>query len=157
MPVVRKEDVDPVTGTTYPAPYDTGMGRYTAWPLSEGAGLTQFGAGVETLEPGAQSSHRHWHENEDEFLYMLEGEVVLVEDDGEHVLRPGDAAAWKAGVANAHHLINRSDAPATYLIVGTRAVWDRCHYADIDLLYSRDDGKSVFTSREGDPVGGRGA
>ena len=147
MPVIRKADVTPVTGTGYPAPYDAGMGRYQAWPLSDAGGLTQFGAFIETLEPGGASSHRHWHEKEDEFLYMLEGEITVIENDGAQVIGPGDACCWKAGEPIAHRLENRSDAPATYLVVGTRA--DTCHYADIDLVYTRRDGKAIFSCRDG--------
>jgi len=105
-------------------------GPYASARLSEDGGLTQFGAYVETLEPGSRSSNRHWHEREDEFLYVLSGEVTLVENDGEHALQSGDSACWPAGVANAHHVINRSEVPCTYLIVGTRVTHDVCHYPD---------------------------
>ena len=151
MPVIRKSDVQPVTGSNYPEPYNLGSGHYQAWPMSDAGGLTQFGAFVEILEPRAMSSQRHWHENEDEFLYMLSGELILVEDDGDHVLRAGDSAAWKAGVANGHHLHNRSDTPATYLIVGTRAAQDTCHYPDIDLTFRSSDGKNTFIHKDGTP------
>lgn len=151
MPVFRKSNVTPMTGSGYPDPYNLGSGHYQAWPLSEAGGLTQFGAFVETLNAGATSSQRHWHENEDEFLYMLSGELVLVEDDGEHILRPGDAGTWKAGVANGHHLHNRSDAPATYLMVGTRAEKDICHYPDIDLVFLSDGNDHRFTHKDGTP------
>jgi len=98
--------------------------------LSDDGGLTQFGAYIETLEPGSRSSDRHWHEREDEFLHMLSGTATLVENDGEHVLQPGDTACWPAGVANAHHIINRSNSSCSYLIVGTRVTQDVCHYPD---------------------------
>lgn len=106
-----------------------GPGDQTA--VSDAGGLTQFGAYVETLEPGSRSSDRHWHEEEDEFLLMLEGEAVLVEEDGAHPVRAGDACAWAKGVANGHHLINRSDRPCRYLIVGTRVRDDIVHYPDL--------------------------
>ena len=89
------------------------LGRYAAELYSDTAGLTQFGAFAETLDPGARSSDRHWHEEEDEFLYMLSGTATLIEDDGPHPLAPGDACGWKAGVANGHQIHNRSDAPCT--------------------------------------------
>jgi uncharacterized cupin superfamily protein len=95
--------------------------------LGRAAGLTHFGVNICTLKPGAASSQRHWHENEDEFVYVLEGEVVLREDGGETVLKPGDAAAWKAGVPNGHCLINRSDRNAVFIEVGTRASTERAH------------------------------
>jgi len=97
---------------------------------SDDGGLTQFGAYVETLQPGGGSSERHWHEREDEFLLVLAGEVTVVEESGTSVLEPGDAACWPAGVANAHRVVNRSDAPCTYVIVGTRVTHDVCHYPD---------------------------
>jgi uncharacterized cupin superfamily protein len=97
---------------------------------SDDGGLTHYGAYVETLQPGARSSDRHWHEKEDEFLYLISGELTVVENEGETVLHPGDAASWPAGVANAHYVVNRSAAPCTYLIVGTRVTHDVCHYPD---------------------------
>lgn len=156
MPVIRKADITPVSGTNYPAPLDEGMGRYQAWDFSRAAGLTQFGAALETLAPGAKSSHRHWHRTEDEFLYMLDGELTLIEEDGEHLLGPGDAAAWKAGVANGHHVINRTDRPATFLIVGTSAAEDVVTYSDEDLILTRDTDGNRFTHRDGTPLGGTG-
>lgn len=98
--------------------------------LSDAGGLSQYGAYVQTLHPGARSSNNHWHENEDEFLYVLAGEVTVTEDGRAEVLVPGDAACWPAGVARAHHVCNRSDAPCSYLIVGTRVERDVCHYPD---------------------------
>lgn len=107
------------------------QGHYTSARLSEDGGLSQFGAYIETLSPGARSSNRHWHEREDEFLHLLTGTATVVDDDGEHVLQPGDTACWPAGVPNAHHVFNRSDAPCSYLIVGTRVTHDVCHYPDL--------------------------
>jgi uncharacterized cupin superfamily protein len=107
---------------------------------SDAGGLTHFGAYVETLQPGARSSERHWHEKEDEFLYLLSGEATVIEDDGEHVLRPGDAACWPAGFANAHTVVNRSSTPCVYVIVGTRATHDVCHYPDTGrVLYTEGE------------------
>jgi uncharacterized cupin superfamily protein len=100
---------------------------------SDAGALTQFGAYVETLQPGARSSVRHWHEKEDEFLYVLSGEVTIVENDGETVLAPGDAACFPAGVSNAHAALNRSSAPCTYIIFGTRVTHDVAHYPDEKL------------------------
>ncbi len=108
--------------------------------VSDTGGLTQFGGFVQTLQPGARSSNRHWHEQEDEFLYVLSGEVTVTEDDGAHVLHPGDAACWPAGVPNAHHVSNRSGAPCSVLIVGTRRTQDVCHYPDLGrTLYSEGE------------------
>ncbi len=116
------------------------FGAFESLRYSDAGGLTQFGAYVETLQPGSRSSERHWHEEEDEFLYMLSGEATLIEDDGAHVLRPGDAACWPAGMANAHQVVNRTRAPCTYLIVGTRVTDDVCHYPDVGrILYTEGD------------------
>ena len=99
-------------------------------PYSDAGGLTQFGAYVETLQPGPRSSDRHWHEEEDEFLYMLSGEATVVEEDGAHTIYPGDAACWPAGTANAHQVVNRSSVSCSYLIFGTRVARDTVHYPD---------------------------
>ena len=110
--------------------------------LSDAGGLTKFGAHVQTLQPGSRSSDRHWHEKEDEFLYVLSGEATVVEEDGAHTLHPGDAACWPAGVANAHQVVNRSDAPCAYLVLGSRGVIPEVtHYPDLgEVLYDFDDG-----------------
>lgn len=151
MPAITRADVTPTTGSGYPDPYNLGLGHYQAWHMSDAGGLTQFGATIETLQPGAMSSQRHWHENEGEFLYMLSGALVLVEDDGDQLLLPGDAAAWKAGVANGHHLQNRTDEPASFLIVGSRPDKDTCHYPDIDLTLHSDGDDFRFTHKDGSP------
>ena len=154
MPVIKINELPLVKGSEsigYPPPHDKGCDLYEAAALGEAAGLTQFGVNIEKLLPGGMSSQRHWHENEDEFLYVLSGEVVLVEDDGEHILTEGMAAGWKANEPNAHHLINRSDAPAYYLIIGTRAENDTCHYPDIDLHYTRRNGERQFSHKDGTP------
>ena len=109
--------------------------------LSDTGGLTQFGAHLQTLQPGSRSSDRHWHEEEDELLYVVSGEATVIENDGAHTLGPGDAACWPAGAANAHQVVNRSGAPCTYLIFGSRAIPDIVHYPDRgDVLYAFEDG-----------------
>ena len=137
--------------TSYPEPFRAAVsGRF--WrALGEAAGLTQFGVNLVRLEPGAWSSQRHWHENEDEFLLMLEGELVLVEDEGETILRAGDAAGFKAGVPNGHHLLNRTERDGVFLVVGSRAPAERAHYPDLDLLYEKTDGRVRYTDRAGRP------
>jgi uncharacterized cupin superfamily protein len=115
-------------------------------------GLTQFGVNVTRIKPGSGSALRHWHEHEDEFIFMLEGELVLQENDGETVLRPGDAAGFKAGSPVGHCLINRGSTDAVYLEVGTRAARERVHYSDVDLIMERDGGGRRYLSRSGAPV-----
>jgi uncharacterized cupin superfamily protein len=118
--------------------------------LSDEGGLTQFGAHVHTLQPGSRSSDRHWHEEEDEFLYVVSGEATVIEDDGAHTLRPGDAACWPAGVANAHQVVNRSGTPCSYLIPGSRAIPDVVHYPDRgDVLYAFEDGSWRLQRNDG--------
>jgi uncharacterized cupin superfamily protein len=137
MPKVPLSDWAP--GAPYSHPVITGPnpGPYFFQLLSDPGGLTQFGAFLEELPPGSASGHRHWHEAEDEMILMLSGEVVLVEDD-ETVLRPGDAAAWPAGNPVGHRLDNRSGLPARYLVIGTRAGRDTVHYTDHDLVTEVD-------------------
>lgn len=107
------------------------LGPWTEARYSDAGGLTQFGAHVVTLEPGSRASDLHWHEEEDEFLYLLDGEAVVIEADGEHLLHPGDAACWPAGVADPHTVVNRSDAPCRFLIVGTRGAREAQHYPEL--------------------------
>lgn len=134
MPIFRKDAVapqDPQSG--YPGAYNLGRGFLSYVPLSDAGGLTQFGAALETLYPGKQSSQMHWHEREDEFLFMLEGHVTVIENEVETEIGPGDACAWKAGNETAHCLRNDRDVPARYLIVGTRTDDDICDYPGLDL------------------------
>lgn len=135
MAIFRKDTVKLTEGVSgYPDPYNQGTGNLAYRHLTEAGGLTQFGAALETLHPGGQSSQQHWEEHEDEFLYMLEGALTVVEDDTETVIHPGDSCCWKAGVPVAHTLRNHTDAPAVYLIVGTRHPDNICHYPGLDML-----------------------
>ena len=106
--------------------------------ISDAGGLGQFGAYLEVLEPGARSSERHWHEAEDEFLYMLSGVATVIEDGAAQVIGPGDACCWPAGVPIAHQVLNHGAEPCAYLIVGTRAASDRCHYPDRGETLARE-------------------
>jgi uncharacterized cupin superfamily protein len=119
--------------------------------LGDAVGLTQFGVNITRLKPGSSSSLRHWHAAEDEFIFMLEGELVLIEDGGETLLKAGDAAGFKAGVANGHHLVNRSGRDARYLEIGTRAPRERATYSDVDLVLERDAQGPRFFRRSGAP------
>lgn len=109
--------------------------------LSDAGGLTQFGAHLVTLQPGQHSSTRHWHASEDEFLYMLDGTGTVIEQSGKSVITPGDCCCWPAGVENAHHVVNRSALPLTYLMVGTRVAEDTVRYPDAGrTLFHRANG-----------------
>ena len=135
-------------GTTYPAPFDEPCRERKRWKLGDAAGLTQFGVNMLRLPPGAWSSQRHWHEGEDEFVWVVSGEVVLVEDDAETVLRAGDCAGFRAGVPNGHKLENRSAVEAVLLEVGTRTPnGDSGDYPDIDMVF-RPEG---YFHRDGTP------
>ena len=151
MPKIDIPSIKIDTYSGYPEPFrQVTIGRERK-RLGNAVGLDQFGVNLTTLKPGAASSQRHWHENEDELVYMLEGEVVLVEDGGETVLRPGDAAGWKCGVDNGHCLINRTDRDAVFLEMGTRAKRERAHYSDIDMRVERDENGARYTHRNGEP------
>ena len=151
MPKVDIAKIPLDTATNYPPPFNKAVEGRARKRLARAAGLTQFGVNVCTLKPGAASSQRHWHENEDELVYVLEGEVVLREDGGETVLRAGDAAAWKAGVANGHCLVNRSARDAVFIEVGTRAASERAYYSDIDMKVVRDDTGFRYMRKNGEP------
>ncbi|MFN0113365.1 MAG: cupin domain-containing protein [Paracoccaceae bacterium] len=128
------------------------LGEFEALLYSDTGGLAQFGAFAETLMPEAKSSYRHWHAAEDEFLYALEGSPTVIDDAGPHILAPGDAAAWKAGVADAHHVVNFSPLPCAYLVIGTRLPSDIVRYPDDDRLYVRENGIVRRTRRDGSPL-----
>jgi uncharacterized cupin superfamily protein len=151
MPRIDIDEIPVRTGSGYPAEFQPVTRGREKTPLGDDAGLSQFGVNLTRLKPGAASSLRHWHEQEDEFVYILEGELVLIENEGETVLRHGDAAGFKAGIANGHQLVNRSDRDAVYLEIGTRAPRERAHYPDVDLVAERDGKRFKFTRRSGEP------
>lgn len=121
------------TGSVYPEPYAAMMAGRSSRRLGDLAGLTQFGVNIVTLAPGAVASLRHWHLREDEFAIVLEGALVLVEDEGEVAMGPGDCAAWKAGVANGHRFVNPGSEVARFLVVGSKAAEECVTYADVDM------------------------
>ena len=147
-----KIDIDKATkhfGTRYPPPFDAPCRERKRWALGDVAGLTQFGVNLMRLAPGVWTSQRHWHTAEDEFVWVVEGEVVLVEDGGETVLKAGDCAGFKSGVANGHKIENRSDREAVLLEIGTRSPeTDEAYYSDIDMMVGPD---SVYRHKDGTP------
>lgn len=151
MPKLDLASVPVKTGSIYPAPYAAMMEGRSSLRLGQAGGLTQFGVNLVTLEPGALSSLRHWHLAEDEFVMVTEGECVMITDAGEEVMRPGDCAAFPAGVPDGHHFINRSDAPARFLVVGTKAPREVATYSDVDLVVVVEGGAATFTCKDGTP------
>ncbi len=138
------------TGTTYPDEFKAAVRGRARQRVGKAAGLKNFGVNLTTLAPGAQSALRHWHSAQDEFIYIIQGELVLVTDEGEQILGPGEMAGFAAGVDNAHHLINRSTAPAIYLEIGDKALPEQAHYPDIDLVYKkRADNQGRFEHKDG--------
>ena len=141
-------------GSRYPTPYDEPCQARFRRRLGDAAGLTQFGVNMTTLPPGCWSSQRHWHTAEDEFVFVLEGEIVLVTNAGEETLRAGSCAGFKAGAADGHQLQNRSDRDAVVLEIGTRRPEDdEVFYPDIDLRLKQ--GRSGFMRGNGEPYTGR--
>ncbi len=147
MPKLDIEAIPQSNATGYPAPFDQEVqGRW--WRrLAPVAGLTQMGASHVVLKPGAWSSQRHWHVGEDELVVMLSGEAVLVEDDGETVLRAGDVAGWAAGVENGHQLVNRSDADCVFIAISAGDRSTGGGYSDIDMTF----GENGYFHRDGTP------
>ncbi len=148
MPKIDLAKVQVKTGSVYPSPYAEMMAGRSSLRLGDAGGLTQFGVNLVTLEPGALASLRHWHLKEDEFAIVLEGELFLIENDGETPMRPGDCAAWKAGVANGHHFVNRSDQPARFLVIGSKIADEVASYSDVDMKIHMNGGKPRFTYRD---------
>jgi uncharacterized cupin superfamily protein len=148
----RATVIDPATveirrGSSYPPEFAVLTAGRAKQALGNVAGLTGFGVNLVRLAPGAWSSVRHWHTHEDEFVYIIEGEAVLVTDAGEQILRPGMAAGFPAGAADGHHLINRTDATVTYLEIGSRHPQDDCYYPDADLFARH--GEAFFRRKDG--------
>ena len=141
------------SGTRYPAPFDAPCKARTWHRLGDAAGLTQFGVNLVRLPPGTWSSQRHWHSHEDEFVHVLEGDVVLVTDKGEEPMRAGDSAGFKGGVRDGHNLQNRGSADAVLLVVGSRSDEDHGEYSDIDMKFSagRYSAKGTYSRKDGTP------
>jgi len=149
MPKIDIAAVQGRRGSGYPPPFDAPCATRTRQRLGDAGGLRDFGVNLMTLPPGGWSSQRHWHSHEDEFVYLLEGELVLVEDAGETPLRAGECAAFPKGSGNGHHLVNRSSATAVYLEAGSRQPQDLTTCSDIDLMSSNADGR--FVHKDGTP------
>lgn len=149
MPKIEIENVPERRGVGYPEPFAALSAHRLRKRLGDVAGLTDFGVNLTRLPPGEWSSQRHWHSAEDEFVFLLEGELVLVEDGGEILLQAGDAAAFPKASGNGHHMINRSDRWAVYLEVGSRTREDVATCSDVDLMSNNVDGR--FLHKDGSP------
>jgi uncharacterized cupin superfamily protein len=151
-PAFDPMQIAPLTGTRYPDRYKDKVATRQRRILGDPHGLTQFGVNMTTIPPGGWSAQLHWHKREDEFVYVIDGQLTLVTSDGEQALGPGMAACFPAGVANGHRLENRTDRPATYLEVGTRDPAEEVTYPGIDMrLEPGPDGTRRFVNLKGEP------
>jgi uncharacterized cupin superfamily protein len=150
-PALDPETTEWFSRQVYPPPYDNVMTGRERRVIGDALGLSQFGVNLGRLAPGAKSSLRHWHSDEDEFVMILTGTPTLVTDEGEQLLGPGMMAGFPANSGNGHRLENRSDAPVTYLEVGTRAATDEVTYPDADLRMSKSGGGRKFFHRDNTP------
>jgi uncharacterized cupin superfamily protein len=152
MPKIDIQRVAAQQIASYPKEFAQLIAGRSKQRIGDTVGLTQFGVNITRIKAGSASALRHWHEQEDEFIYMLEGELVLRENDGETLLKPGDAAGFKAGSGIAHCLVNRSERDAVYLEVGTRAASERVHYPDVDFMMERDGSGRRYFRKSGAPI-----
>jgi uncharacterized cupin superfamily protein len=152
MPKIEMDAVEQHNMTSYPAPFHEPIAGRWQRRLGSAAGLTALGASHVVLRPGGWSSQRHWHHGEDEFLIMLSGEAVLIEDEGETVLRAGDCAAWPMGAPNGHHLVNRSDADCAFICLSAGDRESGGEYSDIDMVFTAEG----YKRRDGTPYPPRG-
>ena len=153
MPKLDLPAIPVTTGSAYPAPHDAAMQGRSQQRLGDAGGLAQFGVNLVRLEPGAMSSLRHWHEQQDEFLVVTEGTLTLVDESGTTELGPGACCAFPAGDPNGHHLVNRSDAPGSFVVVGGRTETETAWYSDLDMKVTVRDGVMRFTRRDGSRLG----
>jgi uncharacterized cupin superfamily protein len=153
MPKIEIEQAPQGQGSRYPEPFAEPCRSRTWRRLGDAASLTQFGVNLVDLPAGTWSSQRHWHSHEDEFVWVVEGQVVLITDAGETVLRAGECAGFKAGLADGHHLQNRSATVAKLLVVGSRDDKDHGEYSDIDMKFGpeRYAGKGNYMHKDGRP------
>jgi uncharacterized cupin superfamily protein len=156
MPKIHVTAVPEHVGSRYPAPHDAPCRERRLRRLADAAGLSHFGVNLVTLAPGVWSSQRHWHSHEEELVYVLEGELVLVTDSGEETMRAGDVVGFAAGTRDGHHLQNRSGSDAVFLVVGSRDDADYGEYSDIDLKFTAGrysgGGGLGFTKKDGTPL-----
>ncbi len=150
-PALDPAEVAVREGSSYPEAFKEPCRTRTKRVLGDALGLSNFGVNLVTLPPGAWSAQRHWHSHEDEFVYVVAGELTLITDGGEQVLGAGQAAGFPAGKADGHHLVNKGRAPATYLEVGDRPSEDTVTYPDVDLHLESTPESRVFFNKKGEP------
>jgi uncharacterized cupin superfamily protein len=151
-PALNPADLTPRTGSGYPEPFRSRVLPREKRALGDALGLSKIGVNLSTLFPGKESSMRHTHTHEDELIFVLEGELVLITNEGEQVLTAGMCAGFAAGSGDAHHFINRSDRPARYLEISNRDNADRAEYPEVDLRYAKSpEGANLFTHKDGTP------
>ncbi len=157
MPVIKAKDVAETSGTNYPPPHAANCQNRFIRRLGNAFGLVNMGFNFTRIPPGVWSSQRHWHSHEDEFVYMLEGELVLVSDAGEETLHAGDCIGWPAGVSDGHQFVNRSDKDAVYICAGTRHKEDVAEYSDIDMKTQADRYGNFkgYVRRDGTEISGQ--
>ena len=148
MPKIDLASIPPTNRTGYPPPFDAPMDKRWYRRLGPVSGLDDFGVSHVVLRPGGISSQRHWHEGEDEFLVVIAGEAVLIEDEGETVLTAGDCATFPKGIANGHHLVNRSPIDCVFVAIGKPVASD-CHYPDVDVRFDGVSGRYVHKDGTG--------
>jgi uncharacterized cupin superfamily protein len=148
-PALDPETLTPRTGSGYPEPYRSRCVPREKRALGDALGLTKIGINQTTLPPGKESSMRHWHTHEEEFIYVLSGEVVLCTDAGEQLLTAGMCAGFPLGTQDGHCLVNRGSRPAVYLEVSNRDPADGAHYADVDLKFHGVNAAVRFTRKDG--------
>ena len=153
MPKIDVANVPKRQGGGYPAPFAAQSAQRIRQRLGDAAGLADFGVNLMRLPPGTWSAQRHWHSHEDEFVYVLQGELALIEDGGETLLRAGDCAAFPKNSGDGHHLINRSATTAVYLEVGSRSPADVITCSDVDMISPAADGR--FLHKDGTPYPGQ--
>lgn len=152
MPKLDLSQIPFKGGSTYPGKLAEAMAGRTSQALGDAGGLGQYGVNLVRLAPGAQSSLRHYHMQQDEFVMVTEGICTLIDDQGEHLMQVGDCAAFPAGEANGHHLVNKTEAPAAFLVVGTRTETETGYYSDLDMKVTVDASGYIFTRKDGSPL-----
>ena len=152
MPKLDLTQIERRTGSIYPGSLNALMEGRSSLRLGDAGGLTQFGVNLVFLEPGGASSMRHYHMEQDEFAMVTQGALVLVDNDGEHPMLPGDCVAWPAGDPNGHKLVNRTDEVAAFLVVGTKTQTETAYYSDRDLMVQTNGDDIVFTKKDGSPL-----